>query len=79
MGKLAVLTSRQSNHPRSGEAQPENGDTGLGLAISRRFCQMLGGDIRVDSLPGEGSVFTMTLRIELVHYQAGSDEADSAD
>jgi PAS domain S-box-containing protein len=37
------------------------GGTGLGLAISRRFCQMLGGDIRVDSVAGEGSIFTMTI------------------
>ncbi|MCG6975694.1 MAG: PAS domain-containing protein [Acidiferrobacterales bacterium] len=37
------------------------GGTGLGLAISQRFCQMLGGDIQVDSVAGEGSVFTMTI------------------
>jgi Amt family ammonium transporter len=37
------------------------GGTGLGLALSRRFCQMMGGDIILDSIHGEGSTFTMWL------------------
>ncbi|HEX8430138.1 MAG TPA: GAF domain-containing sensor histidine kinase [Longimicrobium sp.] len=34
---------------------------GLGLALVRRFTWMLGGDIRVESEPGRGSVFRVTI------------------
>jgi len=37
------------------------GGTGLGLALTRRFCQMMGGDVTLNSEAGEGSVFTITL------------------
>src|SRR5262249_45947222 len=41
------------------------GGTGLGLTITRRFCEMMGGEIVVDSEAGRGSVFTVQLPAEL--------------
>jgi signal transduction histidine kinase/DNA-binding response OmpR family regulator len=39
------------------------GGTGLGLTISRNFCRMMGGDIEVSSVLGEGSVFMVILPV----------------
>ncbi|MCL1907779.1 MAG: ATP-binding protein [Holophagaceae bacterium] len=39
--------------------------TGLGLSIARNLCEMMGGNISVSSIYGEGSVFTITLPQEI--------------
>jgi len=53
------------------------GGTGLGLPISRSFCRMMGGDITVDSRPGEGSTFTILLPAEVEALEAARQAADA--
>ena len=50
--------------------------TGLGLAITKQFVQLMNGRIRVDSVYGEGSVFTVTIPQKIVDRRTLAEVRD---
>jgi two-component system, sensor histidine kinase len=48
-----------------GSTARSHGGTGLGLTISRRFVEMMGGRLWLDSHPSRGSTFNFTVRVDV--------------
>ena len=59
----------ESDHSR------HHGGAGLGLAISRQLVALMGGDLDLESSPGEGSRFHFSLRFPVCSSAPGDDEA----
>jgi signal transduction histidine kinase len=60
-GSGVAEKDRERIFERFERARAKEDGAGLGLAISRRLARSLGGDVTLDSAPGEGARFSLTL------------------
>ncbi|MGD8884767.1 MAG: ATP-binding protein [Gammaproteobacteria bacterium] len=73
LNKLFVSFSQADS-----STQKKYGGTGLGLAITYRLCQLMGGSVVADSVPGVGSTFTVLLPTEISTESTPDEEQKTA-
>jgi signal transduction histidine kinase/DNA-binding response OmpR family regulator len=77
LGQADVQNIFQAFSQADSSTTRKYGGTGLGLAISRHYCQMMGGGLTAQGKPGEGSLFTIELPVQ-VNEMAGLQPEISA-
>jgi len=55
----------------------EHGGSGLGLVISRELSRLMGGDLTLESRPGQGAQFRFSLEVEPTSEPTAADEGGS--
>ncbi len=63
---------------RQGSAGRSQGGTGLGLVLTRRFVQAMGGEVKLRSVPDQGSCFDVSLKLPALTGGGGTDSAAGA-
>ncbi|MFC1836080.1 ATP-binding protein [Thermodesulfobacteriota bacterium] len=73
-GKLGVIFEPFKQAGHSGESVE---GTGLGLSISRSFLKLMGSDLKVESVPAQGSVFRFDMALPAMADSFQQDDMDS--